>query len=441
MPLFSHLPFLPVVTKDENNQLPSEDLLLPLARIAPILIPTGALKSILNVLPSSSEYWVLVEAGLQIEVLIALLDAGASRLVSSDISLLGQIPADRLVLALNPESLQELAAEKDASTVAQSVSGIFLETPLNSNSAGFDKSLIGTARTLLGGKASREAKDIYVVPYGDARPTLDQLDALTAMRLGTVACLPSTILSAQPPSTDSTTTAATSLPPKMQSGYHLPIDVLFLSSLSTDRDDALYATLVTAQGEPPLGLVYSSPLSISLSIITSKATYHSRSRNALWIKGATSGATQTVVAIRRDCDGDALEFIVDQKQGTGFCHTPKSASCFGPDMGIGALERTIRQRQAEAPAGSYTKRLFDNPNMLEAKIREEAEEVCQARTWEETRAEAADLLYFLLVRPMLPAQYLADWLFPGSMHRSKCITTGRQGDPGPTSRQGHSASW
>jgi phosphoribosyl-AMP cyclohydrolase len=57
----------------------------------------------------------------------------------------------------------------------------------------------------------------------------------------------------------------------------------------------------------------------------SAATYFSRSRREYWVKGATSGNTQRVVEVRRDCDGDTLLVLVDQ---TGVaCHTGRH-NCF-----------------------------------------------------------------------------------------------------------------
>jgi len=59
---------------------------------------------------------------------------------------------------------------------------------------------------------------------------------------------------------------------------------------------------------------------------TGEAYYWSRSRNELWHKGATSGATQKIREIRIDCDQDAVILLVDQ-QGEGACHTGRG-SCF-----------------------------------------------------------------------------------------------------------------
>ncbi len=59
---------------------------------------------------------------------------------------------------------------------------------------------------------------------------------------------------------------------------------------------------------------------------TGQAHYWSRSRQELWHKGATSGATQHVQEIRIDCDQDAIVMLIDQK-GSGACHTGRK-SCF-----------------------------------------------------------------------------------------------------------------
>ena len=51
-----------------------------------------------------------------------------------------------------------------------------------------------------------------------------------------------------------------------------------------------------------------------------RGIYWSRSRNSLWTKGETSGATQDLLRVELDCDRDALRFVVRQ-HGSGFCHT------------------------------------------------------------------------------------------------------------------------
>lgn len=57
-----------------------------------------------------------------------------------------------------------------------------------------------------------------------------------------------------------------------------------------------------------------------VTIETGKATYFSRSRKKLWVKGETSGKTQTVREVRIDCDEDSVLLKVDQEGGAA-CHT------------------------------------------------------------------------------------------------------------------------
>jgi phosphoribosyl-AMP cyclohydrolase len=74
-----------------------------------------------------------------------------------------------------------------------------------------------------------------------------------------------------------------------------------------------------------LMLAWMSRDSIRETLETGRVTYWSRSRKSLWRKGETSGHVQKLVAMRLDCDGDALLLAVDQ---TGpACHTNRR-DCF-----------------------------------------------------------------------------------------------------------------
>lgn len=74
-----------------------------------------------------------------------------------------------------------------------------------------------------------------------------------------------------------------------------------------------------------LMLAWMNAEALSKTIETGKATYWSRSRQSLWVKGETSGNTQNVLEIRIDCDQDAVLMIVQQTGGA--CHTGRQ-SCF-----------------------------------------------------------------------------------------------------------------
>ena len=64
---------------------------------------------------------------------------------------------------------------------------------------------------------------------------------------------------------------------------------------------------------------------LARTLETRTATYFSRSRGQYWVKGETSGHSQRVVQVRRDCDGDTLLVLVDQTGGA--CHTG-ARTCF-----------------------------------------------------------------------------------------------------------------
>ncbi|CAB4529462.1 MAG: phosphoribosyl-AMP cyclohydrolase [Actinobacteria bacterium] len=81
-----------------------------------------------------------------------------------------------------------------------------------------------------------------------------------------------------------------------------------------------------------LMLAYMNAQSLALTLSTGKATFWSRSRNELWVKGATSGHFQEVHSVSLDCDGDALLLKVTQ---TGVaCHTG-DRTCFHTPLELG----------------------------------------------------------------------------------------------------------
>ena len=189
------------------------------------------------------------------------------------------------------------------------------------------------------------------------------------------------------------------------------MDKLVTQSLKSDREDGLFPTVIVDEQGQCLGLVYSNEESIKVSLTRGVGVYWSRSRNQIWVKGETSGNTQELLSIGWDCDSDALKFVVRQRgQGkcmcywpsltdmwSGFCHL-NTATCWGSHKGLSRLERTLMERKTHVTPGSYTQKLFEKPKMLEAKIMEEASELCEARTKEQIASEAADLLYFALAK-------------------------------------------
>lgn len=202
-----------------------------------------------------------------------------------------------------------------------------------------------------------------------------------------------------------------------------------LKGLKTDRSDGLYTTLVVDENERSLGLVYSSKESIAQAVESQKGVYFSRSRNEIWHKGATSGNVQQLLSIDLDCDGDALKFVVRQGGSGSFCHLD-TQSCFGDfKNGLYGLQKLLQDRLVNAPEGSYTKRLFNDRDLLDAKIKEEAEEVTEAKEKKDIAWECADLFYFTLVKLVASGVSLED--VENNLNMKHLKVTRRKGDAKP----------
>jgi phosphoribosyl-ATP pyrophosphohydrolase/phosphoribosyl-AMP cyclohydrolase len=173
----------------------------------------------------------------------------------------------------------------------------------------------------------------------------------------------------------------------------LPLAEGFAAALTSDRQDGLWPTVVVDERGIALGLAYSSLDSLRAALEQGRGIYHSRSRG-LWVKGESSGANQELLRVDADCDRDTLRFMVRQEP-PGFCHLG-TRTCFGQEHGLGALARRLAGRRQDAPDGSYTARLLRDPDLLGAKLREEADELARAATRPEVVHEAADVLYFTL---------------------------------------------
>src|SRR4051812_4738334 len=152
---------------------------------------------------------------------------------------------------------------------------------------------------------------------------------------------------------------------------------------------------------------------LARTLETGLATFFSRSRQQLWVKGEGSGNLLRVHSVTADCDGDTLLLLVEPAGPS--CHTGRP-SCFFRRVDadgnladepfeitpfIGELERTIRDRQASTVEKSYTKSLLSaGIPKINAKISEEAAELVAALADESddrVLSEAADLLFHVLV--------------------------------------------
>jgi len=160
----------------------------------------------------------------------------------------------------------------------------------------------------------------------------------------------------------------------------------------------VWPTVVCDEWGRALGLVWSTLESLAQAVQERRGVYWSRSRQALWVKGETSGNTQLLLRVDLDCDRDALRFTVRQ-HGAGFCHLERRA-CWPTEFALDDLERTIATRAASLPLAdpdSRTSKLLLDPALLAAKLREEAAELAEAETRGAVVHEAADLLYMALV--------------------------------------------
>lgn len=189
-----------------------------------------------------------------------------------------------------------------------------------------------------------------------------------------------------------------------------------LEEIKFDERGLVPAIVQDARTREVLTLGYMNAESLKLTQASSETWFWSRSRAELWHKGATSGNTQRVIAIRRDCDSDALVVLVETAGPA--CHTG-NRSCFyrdlegaeidqpfrEPSRDLGAilndLFRLIEIRKKDLPEGSYTTYLFEKGlDKILKKIGEESSETIIAAKNDDQRAlvsETTDLLYHLMV--------------------------------------------
>ena len=181
---------------------------------------------------------------------------------------------------------------------------------------------------------------------------------------------------------------------------------------------------------------FANETAVQNTIASRKATWYSRSRDKLWVKGEESGNFIEVVGVYADCDGDSLIYLgkpvgpschtgaqtcyytqLDgpngaiasgtEKDGKDFPHTHEHGAAGAPTASptLLALQRTIQDRASEpvveGTKPSWTRRLLSNEELLCSKVREEADELCQALEQNEgverATSEFGDVLYHSLV--------------------------------------------
>lgn len=192
------------------------------------------------------------------------------------------------------------------------------------------------------------------------------------------------------------------------------------SAVSTEGDARLPALLPVVAQDARTGEVrmvaFASEQAVVETLRTGHATFFSRSRRELWVKGATSGNTLDVRAVLVDCDADCLVYLVTPRGPS--CHTG-APSCFFRRVAIederpvvrddevpastllARLEAVLDARKSATSQKSYVKSLYEGgAPKIGAKLREEADELARAVAGEDdgrVASEAADVLFHVMV--------------------------------------------
>lgn len=103
------------------------------------------------------------------------------------------------------------------------------------------------------------------------------------------------------------------------------LDPAIAGALKRNADGLVAAVVQDATSGDVLMQAWMNDEALARTLATREATYWSRSRSELWVKGLTSGHTQHVRSVRLDCDGDTVLLRVDQVGAA--CHTGDS-TCF-----------------------------------------------------------------------------------------------------------------
>ncbi|MCC6873809.1 MAG: bifunctional phosphoribosyl-AMP cyclohydrolase/phosphoribosyl-ATP diphosphatase HisIE [Sandaracinaceae bacterium] len=170
-------------------------------------------------------------------------------------------------------------------------------------------------------------------------------------------------------------------------------------------------------------IAHATTEAVERTLETGEAHFFSRSRGRLWRKGEESGNVLHVLEVWVDCDADALVYLVEPRGPS--CHTGRP-TCFFRRLDAGGaehergraqpvlarLEVELEARRASSAERSYTRSLLDGgAPKIGAKLREEADELARALEGESddrVAAEAADVVYHLLVGLMHRGLHLAD---------------------------------
>ena len=180
-----------------------------------------------------------------------------------------------------------------------------------------------------------------------------------------------------------------------------------IATLKFDERGLIPAIVVDTETRRVLTLAYMNAESLRLSMEKGLTCFFSRSRQALWLKGETSGNYQHIVSITADCDRDAL--LVEVRKDGPACHLGTD-SCFSnpifegeepPAFQYDDLMDMLRGRRENPKEGSYTTYLFQKGlDKILKKVGEETTEVIIAAKDHDranTIYEIGDLMYHVMV--------------------------------------------
>ncbi len=187
-----------------------------------------------------------------------------------------------------------------------------------------------------------------------------------------------------------------------------------INSLKFDASGLIPAVVQNVETNEVLMVAYMNADTIKQTIETGRATFWSRSRQEVWVKGDTSGNYMYVKEVRADCDCDCLVLLVNPAGPA--CHTG-NRSCFFRKIENGKFvednsmpahsdifareQAVVIDRKEHPEEGSYTNYLFEKgEDKILKKVGEEAAEVVIAgknRDKDEISYEVADLIYHMTV--------------------------------------------
>ena len=139
---------------------------------------------------------------------------------------------------------------------------------------------------------------------------------------------------------------------------------LAIDSLRFDERGLLPVVAQEEGSGAVLMLAWADRTAVERTLASGEAWFFSRSRQALWRKGESSGNTLAVTSVTPDCDGDALLYRV--RAAGPACHRG-TRSCFEPNpaaLELGWLEAVVAERAAGGESTSYTARLLDRKSVV-----------------------------------------------------------------------------